>query len=400
MVFAVHCQRFGCFAARIALIACFVFAGIQLSTSVQAQDFETKAPYAFLLDVETGSVLLDKKSKEPMPPSSMVKLMTMAVVFDMLKEGRISITDEFLISEDAWRRGGAVSGGSTMFAELNSKIALSDLIPGVVVQSGNDASIAIAEGLAGSESGFSRLMNAKAQEIGLTGSNFTNATGLPDPEMHVTARDLAKLALYIIKEHPTYYSYYSMEDFTWNGVRQRNRNPLLGMGIGADGLKTGHTAEAGYGLVGSAVQDGRRLILVINGLSSMRDRREEARKLLLWGFRAFDKATLFDAGETAGYVSVFGGMQGRLPVAGKGPIHLLVPKGAQPDLRARIVYQGPVDAPVEKGARIASLHVYDGDSELLSVPLYAQEDVDVGPLHKRALDSALALLKQLWRQYF
>ena len=400
MVFVLYCKRFGRFATRIALIACLALAGTWLSPSAWAQDFETKAPYAFLLDVETGSVLLDKKSNEPMPPSSMVKLMTMAVVFDMLKEGQLSITDEFLISEDAWRRGGAVSGGSTMFAELNSKIALSDLIPGVVVQSGNDAAIAIAEGLAGTEPGFARLMNAKAQDIGLTGSNFTNATGLPDPEMHVTARDLAKIALYIIEQHPTYYSYYGMEDFTWNGVRQRNRNPLLSMGIGADGLKTGHTKEAGYGLVGSAVQDGRRLLLVVNGLSSMRERREEARKLLLWGFRAFDKATLFDAGETAGNVSVFGGTVGRVGVAGKGPIHLLIPKGAQPDLRARIVYQGPVSAPIEKGARIANLRVYDGESELLNAPLYAQEDVDVGPLHKRAMDAALALLKQMWRQYF
>ncbi|MCC0015105.1 MAG: D-alanyl-D-alanine carboxypeptidase [Rhodobiaceae bacterium] len=367
---------------------------------VRAESFETKAPFAFLFDVETGSVLLDKSSTEKMPPSSMAKLMTMAVVFDMLKEGRLSITDEFLISEDAWRRGGAVSGGSTMFAELNSKIALSDLIPGVVVQSGNDASIAIAEGLAGTEEGFARLMNAKASEIGLTGSNFANATGLPDPNMYVTARDLAKLALYIINEHPEYYSYYGMPEFTWNKVRQRNRNPLLRMDIGADGLKTGYTEKAGYGLVGSAVQNGRRLVLVINGLNTMRDREEEARKLLLWGFRAFDKATLFDAGKTVGSVRVFGGATGRVGVVGKGDIHLLVPKGAQPDLRARIVYEGPVAAPIEKGARIASLRVYDGETLLLDSPLYAQEDVDVGPLHMRALDAALALVAQLWRQAF
>ncbi|MFN0263650.1 D-alanyl-D-alanine carboxypeptidase family protein [Tepidamorphus sp. 3E244] len=390
-------RAFAC-ARRIALIVFLGFAG-QVSQSI-AQPFETSAPYAFLLDVDTGSVLLDKQSTERMPPSSMAKLMTMAVVFDMLKDGQLSLEDEFIISEDAWRRGGAVSGGSTMFAELNSSIALKDLIPGVVVMSGNDASIAIAEGLAGSEQGFARVMNAKAREIGLENSNFTNATGLPDEEMYVTARDLAKVALYIIENHPEFYKYYAMEDFTWNGVRQRNRNPLLSMSIGADGLKTGYTGAAGYGLVGSAVQDDRRLIVVVNGLKSTKDRAQEAQKLLAWGLRAFDKAVLFDEGVAAGSVSVYGGEISRLPVAGKGPINLLVPKGSQPDLRARIVYQGPVDAPVRKGARIAKLRIFDGDSLLLETPLYAQQDVEVGPLHSRALDAALALFKQLLRQVF
>lgn len=382
-------------------VAAAVFASVILSApAVFAQGFETKAPFAFLFDVDTGSVLLDKNSTKPMQPSSMAKLMTMAVVFDMLRDGRLSITDEFLISEDAWRRGGAGSGGSTMFAEVNSSIALSDLIPGVVVMSGNDAAIAIAEGVAGTEDAFARLMNAKAKELGLENSFFTNATGLADERMHVTARDLAKIALYIIKEHPTYYPYYSMTEFTWNGVKQSNRNPLLGMNIGADGLKTGYTGAAGYGLVGSAVQNGRRLILVINGLESRRDRALEAQKILTWGLRAFDKAVLFDAGEAAGSVRVYGGEVSRVPVQGEGAINLLVPKGALPDLRARIVYEGPVDAPIRKGARIARLRVFDGDTQLLETPLYAQHDVEKGPLHARALDAALALVKQLWRQYF
>lgn len=368
--------------------------------NADAQDFETKAPFAYLVDLETGSVLLDKNGTKPMPPSSMAKLMTAAVVFDLLDEGRLSLTDEFFISEDAWRRGGTNSGGSTMFARVNTNIPLADLLQGVIVQSGNDASIAIAENVAGTEAAFARMMNAQADEIGLSGSNFTNSTGLPDEDMYVTPRDLYLVARHIIEEHPNYYTYYAQPEFTWNKVRQRNRNPLLRIDIGADGLKTGYTREAGFGLVGSAVQDGRRLIVVVNGLANARDREEEAKRLLLWGFRAFEKAVLFDEGEAAGTVRVFGGDTRRVEVGGRDAIRLMVPKGSQPDLRARIVYQGPVDAPIDKGARIANLRVFDGDILLLDAPLYAKQDVDVGPLHKRALDSALTMVSQFWRDLF
>ncbi len=386
----------------ITTLGFIVFGGVIPGSSrdAAAQGFDSKAPFAYLVDVETGSVLLDKQGTEPMQPSSMAKLMTMAVVFQQLDQGRLSLSDEFLISEDAWRRGGAGSGGSTMFARVGSRVTLVDLIQGVIVQSGNDASIALAEGIAGSEQGFARMMNALADEIGLTGSNFTNSTGLPDPDMLVTPRDLYKLALHIIRNHPTYYPYYAQSEFTWGGVRQRNRNPLLRINIGADGLKTGYTSEAGFGLVGSAVQNGRRLIVVLNGMASARDREEEARRLLLWGFRAFEKAVLFDDDEAVGSVRVFGGEVGRVPVAGRDSIQLMVPKGSRPDLRARIVYQGPVDAPIDKGAQIASLRVFDGDTLLLDAPLYAQEDVAVGPLHARALDAALAMLRQVWRGIF
>ena len=396
--FAISMRRMAAALALFALI--FGVLAIGSPRDAAAQAFETKAPFAYLVDVETGSVLLDKQGTDTMQPSSMAKLMTMAVVFQQLDLGRLSLADEFLISEDAWRRGGAGSGGSTMFARVGSKIALADLIQGVIVQSGNDASIALAEGIAGSEEGFARMMNALADDIGLTGSHFTNSTGLPDPEMHVTPRDLYKLALHIIRNHPTYYAYYSQPEFTWGGVRQRNRNPLLRMDLGADGLKTGFTSEAGYGLVGSAVQDGRRLIVVLNGLASTRDREEEARRLLLWGFRAFERAVLFGDGEAAGSVRVFGGEVGRVPVVGRDAIQLMMPKGSRPDLRARIVYQGPVEAPIDKGARIASLRVFDGDTLLLDAPLYAQEDVAVGPLHARALDAALAMVRQVWRNLF
>src|SRR5919112_5884863 len=222
----------------------------------------------------------------------MAKTMAAEVVFSQLKSGRLSMDTEFTVSENAWRKGGGGSGGSSMFAKVNTPVRLEDLLRGLIVQSGNDAAIAIAEGIAGTEENFARMMNERAKQIGLTKSTFRNATGYGDPAQKVTVRDLAKLALHIIDTYPDLYKIFGERDFTWNKIRQQNRNPLLAMGIGADGLKTGHTRDAGYGLVGSAVQNGLRLIVVVNGLKTASERANEARKLLEWGFRGFESRVL------------------------------------------------------------------------------------------------------------
>ena len=250
--------RFG-----LTLVAWLV--AIALAGPAFAQDFDTKAKFAVLMDYETGSILYNKNADERLEPASMAKLMTLAVVFTYLQQKKLTLDDEFFISEHAWKDGGASSGGSTMFAVLNSKVRIEDLLKGVIVQSGNDAAIALAEGIGGTEETFSRIENQLAKQIGLTGSHFVNATGLPDPDQYSTAHDLAILSRYIIKSSPEFYPIFSMPELTWNKIRQPNRNSLLEVGIGVDGLKTGHTEESGYGEVVSAPNDGRRLIAVLHG---------------------------------------------------------------------------------------------------------------------------------------
>ena len=250
--------------------------------------FQTSAPYAILIDADSGTVLFEKNADKLNPPASMSKLMTTEVVLHAIAQGKLKYEDEMTVSENAWRKGGAPSGGSAMFAALNSRVSVRDLLHGVMIQSGNDACIALAEGIAGSELAFADMMNKRAREIGLTQSRFTNSTGIHDPDHNMTARELAKLAQHIIKTYPEAYKIYGEREFTWNKVRQQNRNPLLAMGIGADGLKTGFTKEAGYGLTASAVNNGLRLIVVGNGFKTMKERADEMRKLLEWGFRAFE----------------------------------------------------------------------------------------------------------------
>lgn len=361
-----------------------------------AQRFETRAAHALLMDAETETVLFQHEADKAMPPASMAKLMTAAVIFDAVKSGRLSLEDEFLISEDAWRRGGAPSGGSTMFAKLGSSVRLDDLLRGIIIHSANDGCIAVAEGIAGSEPVFADMMNEEARKLGLAGSHFTNATGLPDPQQYVTARDLAKLANHIIRDFPDFYRIYGETEFTWNKITQRNRNPLLDMNIGADGLKTGYTEEAGYGLVGSAVRDGQRLIVVVGGTRTEKERAEEARKLLDWGFRAFERSTLFDAGEVVAEAKVYGGSQRSVGLVGKGPIELLLPRGNRDLIKARVVYEGPVSAPVEEGQRIGVLRVTIGDDLTKETPLYAATFVGTGTVSQRAVDGLEELLLGWW----
>jgi D-alanyl-D-alanine carboxypeptidase (penicillin-binding protein 5/6) len=379
---------------RLAALA-LIFAALALPA--RAEVFESRAEHAILVDADTGSVLFAKDAEVRMPPASMAKLMTMAVVFDALKSGKLTLDTEFTVSENAWRSGGASSGGSTMFAKLGSSIKLDDLIHGIIIQSANDGCIIVAEGMAGTEASFAEMMNAEAWKLGLTGSHFMNATGLPNPDQYVTAHDLARLAMHIISDFPEFYPIYSQTEFTWNKIRQQNRNPLLEMGIGADGLKTGYTAESGYGLVGSAVRDGQRLVLVINGTKTEKERAEEARKLMDWGFRAFQRVSYFAPDEVIGEARVFGGESGGVGLVAKVPVDVLLPRGASTEVKGRIVYDGPIQAPVSAGQQIGTLQLTTGDNQpLRDAPLYAANDVATGNIRQRAWSSIRETLLGWW----
>src|SRR5664279_388340 len=295
------------------------------------------APHAILIAAENGSVLFDRDPDQLIFPASLAKLMTAEYVFHELKEGRIKLTDEYRVSENAWRKGGAPSHGSTMFAAINSKISVDDLLHGMIIQSGNDACIVLAEGIAGNETEFAAKMTERAREIGLPKSTFGNSNGLPDPGTHVTTRELGMLARRIILDYPEFYKIFGQPDFTWGKIRQPNRNPLLGSVVGADGLKTGFTKEAGYGLVGSAVQDGLRLIVVVNGLKNAKERADEAKKLLDWGFRSFEQRNLFAEGQNIGAAKVYGGANSRVQLVASGQVRVMLPKSGGDRLIARIV---------------------------------------------------------------
>ena len=376
----------------LVLALALVAAGFGARSALAQQLFETRAKQAFLIDADTGTVLFSKDADTPIPPASLAKIMTMEVVFNAIKSGRLTMDDEFYVSENAWRTGGAPSGTSTMFAEIKSSIKLRDLIQGVIVQSANDGCIVIAEGMAGSEANFAELMNERARAIGLKDLHFKNATGLPAEGQTVTVHDLALLGLHMWREYPEFYTYYGQREFTWNGILQRNRNPLLAMDIGADGMKTGYTEESGYAIVGSVNRDGRRLFAAMSGMESDRQRAEEARKLLDWGMRAFEKQQLFAAGEIVGEAQLFGGAKSGVELRADGPVSIFVPITNRDRLVARIVYMGPVEAPVEEGTEIGALKVWVGDTLSQETPLYAAESVGVGKLHQRALDAIEELL--------
>ena len=355
------------------------------------------APHAILIDAENGGVLFERDPDQLIFPASLAKLMTAEYVFHELKEGRIKLTDEYTVSENAWRKGGAPSHGSTMFAAIHSKIPVDDLLHGMIVQSGNDACIVLAEGLAGTENEFADKLTLRAREIGLAKSVFTNSNGLPDPNEHVTTRELAMLARHVIRDYPEYYKIFGQADFTWNKIRQPNRNPLLGMLEGADGLKTGFTKEAGYGLVGSAVQGGSRLIVVINGAKNPKERADESKKLLEWGFRTFEQRNLFAEGQILGSAKVYGGASGSVPLQAVGLVKIMVPKAGGEKLIARIAYQGPVPAPVTQGQPIGLLKVWRDDKLVLQVPLKAAESVGKGNMPGRAIDAVTEMVIALFR---
>jgi D-alanyl-D-alanine carboxypeptidase (penicillin-binding protein 5/6) len=351
---------------------------IALTLGSRAEALETAAREAILLDADTGAILFAKEADTPMPPASMSKIMTVFIVFERLKEGRLSLDDLLPISEKAWRKG-----GSKMFVEVGDKVRVEDLLRGVIVQSGNDASIALAEGLAGSEEAFAGEMNAAAKRIGLTNSHFANATGWPDPEQQMTAHDLALLAEQIITHYPEYYHYFSELEFVWSDIHQSNRNPLLYKNIGADGLKTGHTEEAGYGLTGSASRDGRRLILVVAGLKSAAQRSEEAERLIEWGFREFDNYTLAKAGESLAEAPVWLGDAAAVPLVVQDDLVATLPRAARRDMKVSVVYDSPVPAPIAVGQPIATLRVTAPGRDPIEAPLVAGAAVEkLGPVRR------------------
>jgi serine-type D-Ala-D-Ala carboxypeptidase (penicillin-binding protein 5/6) len=359
--------------------------------------FQTSVPSAILLDPDSDSILYEKNAEEPVEPASLAKLMTLEYLFNEIKHGRVKLDDTYTISENSWRKGGAPSHGSTMFAAIHSKVSVSDLIQGIIVDSANDACIAVAEALAGNETAFGQLLTKRAREIGLQNSTFTNSTGLSDPNMRVTARDMAELARHIIQTYPDLYPLFAQRDFTWDNIHQQNRNPLLGMGVGADGLKTGETKEAGFNLVGSAVSDNLRLIVVVTGAKTDKERADEAHKLLDLGFHGFKSRVLFAEGQTVGYAKVFDGDHSYVPLIGPGLIKVMIPRDNSEALRARVVYTGPVPAPIVKGQAIAELKVWRGDNLALDVPLQAADDVGNGSMTQRAMDGATELIIGLLR---
>ncbi len=394
-------KQFGGLDFGIVVLA-MILAAVLFVSPAMADRFQTKASSAILMDFKTGAVLYQHNSDALVPPASMSKLMTLAVVFEALKAGNLKLTDTFTVSEHAWRTGGAPSGTSAMFAPLNKQVSVEDLIKGIAVQSGNDASIVIAEGMSGTEAEFAKLMTQKAREIGLKKSTFGNPTGLPDPKQVMTAREIAQLSRYLIKVYPELYKYFAMRKFPYQPKGRRrpyafySRNPLLSLGIGADGLKTGYTKDSGFGLAGSAVQDGRRLIVVVTGLKSKRERTAEARKLLEWGFRNFTKHKLFEDGEIVGSARVLGGDSFYVPLTGAGEIYVVLPNiEDKPKLYAEIVYQSPLKPEIKKGDQVAILRVTSSTNAVNEVPLYAAEDVEQASIIRRGLDT-LAIITLRW----
>jgi len=361
------------------------------------EPYQTAAPNAILMEGDGGSVLFEKSADALVPPASLSKMMTAEVVFNEIKQGRRKPTEEFILSTNAWRTGGAPSRTSSMFIPIHSRVTIDDLLHGLIIQSANDAAIALAEGLAGNEEKFAELMTQRARELGLNKATFGNSNGLPHPRQLMTVRELAKLAQHIVQTYPDYYRYYSEREYTFNKIRQFNRNPLLAMNIGADGLKTGFTKEAGYGLVGSAVQNGLRLIVVVNGLKSEKERADEAKKLLEWGFHNFQLNLLFEEGQVIADAKTFGGDQRNVPLVAQRPVRLMMARGVREKITARVVYSGPVQAPVQKGRKIGTLKVWRGDTMVLEVPLQAAEDVGTGTIPGRAWDAAGELLYGLFR---
>lgn len=337
-----------------------------------APAIETLAKQAIVVDVETDTVLLNKNAFEPMYPASMTKMMTAHVVFDYLKSGKLQKEDVFPVSEKAWRMG-----GSKMFVHVDTHVKIDDLLKGIVIQSGNDACVVVAEGIAGSEEQFADLMNRYAKELGMNKTHFKNATGWPDPEHVTSPYDLYLLAKDTIINHPDYYPYYAMGEFTYSGIRQPNRNLLLNRGIGVDGLKTGHTEDAGYGITVSGVnpEDGRRIIVVVNGMDSEKARADESERLLMFAYRSFENKTLWEAGQEVADADVWFGDTPAVPMVTAEQVRLTLPKGDRENIKISVKYNGPIPAPVAKGQEIGTLTVQVANRDPQVISLLAGADV-------------------------
>lgn len=365
--------------------------------AVEEGGYDTDAPTAILIEASSGAVLFEKNADELRAPSSMMKLMTVEVVFDALTRGDIKLTDEYRTSENSWRKGGAPAGNSTMFAALNSRIAVSDLLRGAIIQSGNDSCMIMAEAMEGNEAAFAERMTKRARALGMPKSTFANSSGLPDPNNKMTVRELGILARHIIRTYPEFYKLFGEREFTWNKIRQQNRNPLLATLEGADGFKTGYTKDGGYGMVGSAVQNDTRLIVVVNGLEDSDDRASAAKKLLEWGFKNFEVRPVFAGDQPVGTAKVFGGDKGSVALVSKEPVKVMVQKNGNDKLIARIQYQGPVHAPVQAGQPLGVVKVWRGQQIAVEAPLYAADAIGTGTTMQRAVDGASELVIGLFR---
>ena len=343
---------------------------ILIAAPVSAAPIETAAGHALLIDYDTGTVLLEKNADEAIPPASMSKLMTLYMVFDKLKHGELKLDDTLPVSEKAWRMQ-----GSKMFVHVGDRVRVEDLLRGVIIQSGNDACIVLAEAIGGSEEAFADQMTEKARELGLEHSTFRNATGWPDPGHLMSVRDIAILSRHIIEDFPDLYPLFSEIEFTYNKIKQGNRNPLLYKNMNVDGLKTGHTEEAGYGLSASADRDGRRLILVVHGLAGVNERSQEAERLIEWGFREFVNATIAKAGEPIETAPVWQGAAPEVPLTVASDVTVTLPRSARRKLDALVRFEGPLPAPVRKGDAVATLHVEAAGIPPMDIPLVAAADV-------------------------
>lgn len=356
-------------------LSTLIVSSVVLSNVSMAQAIETKAKNLILMDYDTGEYLYTKDAQKMIPPASMSKLMTVYIIFSKLKDGSLSEDDVFTVSENAWRKGGAASGSSTMFLNINEKVRVGDLIQGIIVQSGNDACIVAAENIAGSEEDFARMMNDTAKRLGMNNSSFANSTGWPHPDQRMSVEDLAKLARMIIKEFPEYYHIFSERNYTHNNIRQGNRNPLLYSMPEADGLKTGHTEEAGFCLTGSAKRGDRRLISVMSGLSSNKERSEEAEKIMNWGFREFDNYKILKQGQKVAEVPVWFGEEKSVDLLVNQDVLKTIKKNKASKVKLTAVYDKPVKAPIAQGDKLGYVRVEIPGQNVTEVPLIAGQDV-------------------------
>jgi D-alanyl-D-alanine carboxypeptidase (penicillin-binding protein 5/6) len=337
-----------------------------------AEPLTTNAQHVYIADFQTGTVIYDKMGEERLHPASMSKLMTIYLLFEAIKRGDVKLTDTFHVSQRAW-----AMQGSKMFVDIDSDVKVEDLIRGIVVQSGNDACIVVAEGLAGTEEAFAERMNEKAKELGLKDSHFTNSSGWPDPNHYMTAEDLALLAKRLIVEFPEFYPYFSEHDFTYHGIKQGNRNPLLyRAGSGVDGLKTGHTEEAGFGLTASAIREGRRIIMVAHGLNDMQERADEAGQLLDWAFRETANFKLAAAGAVLGQAPVWYGAATDVPITVATDLIATLPKSARGSIAAKLMVETPVPAPIAKGQPIGTLVIEIANMPRIEAPVVAAANVE------------------------
>ena len=368
-----------------AAIAAFVAAA-----PVHAQ-IDTRARHAVLMDYDTGEVLFSQDGDTPMAPSSMSKLMTVELVFQRLQNHTLALTNKFHVSRNA-SRAARDKDQSRMFVERDTDISVEDLVKGIIVDSGNDACIVVAEALGGSEAGFAEMMTRRADELGLTQSHFANATGMPNPDHYMSAHDLASLAAHLIRTYPEYFAYFSTPSYRWNGIDQENHNPLLAMNIGADGMKTGYTDAGGYGLVATAMRDGRRLILVVNGLESKRERAEEAQRLLEVGYNNFKRYELFHPDDVVAEAEVWGGARTRLPLKVHDPLSITLPVEMRDGLKITLQYKAPIPAPIMAGQEVGALTVSAPDKPPKQIPVYAAASVPPTGILGRIIIGAQAYL--------